>query len=582
MTGGVLIEITSQLRQDVFLTGNPQLTFFKSAYKRHTRFSYQYIKIKPTQKDLDFLPQKEFSQTLTFNIGRYGDLLSEIYLSIDIPNIISDFRSGFRWCDYLGYVIARESRFYVGDVLIDTQFSEWMAIWNELTIEKGKKELAYYKMIGNSNDFKIYPRNLFSNNIPMDSTNKEFTDDNVLYTKKRLYIPIKFFFTENPGLSFPLIACQYQPVRVEIDFTAPNEWFLMGSSEKSPDNYFALSENEMGIDDVFFRQKLIKKGYNQNNVWDYFMGPNNKYKPNIFLNCKYIYLSDDERNYMSHSTHEYLIHQVSRLEFTNLGCGPNKLKLDFINPIKELIFVSNKKSIRENNNQFNYEQFEKPQIFNYYNEALNNTLFSTYLPNLITATGFGILKYFSQAFVQSTFVINLANILNDINKELIKSKKNQSDNPLNILQGARLLINNNVRQEYKDYNFYNKVQPLEHHTNRSNINGVNLYSFSLYPEKNQPSETMNFSNITKAFLEVHLKEDYKILNYVQLYGMISNYNNYAIINKPEPTGGTSYNPDSKVEVNPNLKDYETRVYALSYNILRVVGGSAATVFVSKF
>lgn len=574
MTGGVLIEVMAQLTQDIYLTGNPQLTFFKNTYKRHTRFSSQYIKIHHESTP----PQQQQQQkTLIFNIGRYGDLLSEIYLSIDIPNIKGDLRSGFRWCDYLGYVIMRSSRFYVGDMLIDTQYSEWMAIWNELTIEKGKKELSYYKMIGQSNDFKIYPRNLFYSVSP--SEDLDYPDDNILYSKKRLHVPIKFFFTDNPGLSFPLISCQYQPVRIEIDITTPNNWFLMGSSEQSPENYFKTCDDQMGLDDVIFRKIITKKGFNQNNIWEYFT--DNSYKENIFLTCKYIYLSDEERIYMANSTHEYLIHQVSRLEYTNLGSGPNKLKLDFINPVKELFFVSNKKSIRENNNLFNFQQFEKPKIFNYYNEALNNSLFSTYLPN-ISVGGFGLLKSFSEPIVQSVFVTNLAHILNKINKNLIKSKNNQSDTPLNIIQGAQLYVNNNVRQEYKDFNFYNKVQPLEHHTNKSNINGVNIYSFSLYPEKNQPSETLNFSNVTNSILEIHLKDNYKIKNYVQLYGMIANYNNYNILNFPEPVGGTSYNPNSKVEIDINAKEYEIRVYALSYNILRVISGSAGTVFVSKF
>ena len=71
--GGGLIQIASYGLQDIFLIGNPQITFFKTVYRKHTNFSMEYI-----QEYFDGI--QNFGNYLSCNISKAGDLMHRIYL----------------------------------------------------------------------------------------------------------------------------------------------------------------------------------------------------------------------------------------------------------------------------------------------------------------------------------------------------------------------------------------------------------------------------------------------------------------------------------------------------------------------
>jgi hypothetical protein len=82
MAGG-LIQIASYGIHDIFLIGNPQITFFKTIYRRHSNFSMEYIEehLNGTQN---------FGGYLTCNLSKAGDLLHKMYLKINIPQVAID------------------------------------------------------------------------------------------------------------------------------------------------------------------------------------------------------------------------------------------------------------------------------------------------------------------------------------------------------------------------------------------------------------------------------------------------------------------------------------------------------------
>ena len=93
MPGG-LMQLSAYGAQDFYLTGNPQISYFKTVYRRYTNFSMENYRINPLGNlgltDDDITNYK-------FEIKRNGDLISDIYLVFNLPNIYSDNGTEFRW-----------------------------------------------------------------------------------------------------------------------------------------------------------------------------------------------------------------------------------------------------------------------------------------------------------------------------------------------------------------------------------------------------------------------------------------------------------------------------------------------------
>jgi len=173
--GGGLLQLVAYGAQDVYLTGNPQITFFKVVYRRHTNFAIESI-------EQTFNGNPGYGNRVTCQISRNGDLIHRMYLAVNQ----SGSSAG---CGYFGLRLIDYVELEIGGQKIDKQYSHWMYIWNELSLPVGKKD-GYDKMI--NKDGTAGPENL--------------------------YIPLEFWFCRNVGLALPLIALQYHEVKVNILF----------------------------------------------------------------------------------------------------------------------------------------------------------------------------------------------------------------------------------------------------------------------------------------------------------------------------------------------------------------------------
>ena len=180
--GGGLLQLVAYGAQDVYLTGNPQITFFKVVYRRHTNFSMESI-------EQTFNGTADFGRRVTCQISRNGDLIHRMYLQTGIPAS----GVGKRFCDDLGFALIKNIELEIGGQRIDKQYGQWMYIWNELSLDSGKTT-GFNTMIGESLGFGS--------------------------TTTTLYIPLEFWFCRNPGLALPLIALQYHEVKVNLEFRA--------------------------------------------------------------------------------------------------------------------------------------------------------------------------------------------------------------------------------------------------------------------------------------------------------------------------------------------------------------------------
>ena len=145
MTGGGLMQLVAYGAQDVYLTGNPQITFFKVVYRRHTNFAMESI-------ENPFNGAPNFGKKVTCTVQRNGDLIYRMYLQATLPQVQLQSTDGsgaqFRWLNWIGHNIINYVEIEIGGQRIDKQYGQWLHIWNELTQEPGK-QAGYAKMVGN-------------------------------------------------------------------------------------------------------------------------------------------------------------------------------------------------------------------------------------------------------------------------------------------------------------------------------------------------------------------------------------------------------------------------------------------------
>ena len=143
--GGALMQLVAYGAQDVFLTGTPEITFWKVSYRRHTNFAMESI-------EQTFSGQADFGRRVTCTISRNGDLAYRTYLQLTLPEISQDVHSGdvyARWLDCVGEQLVAQVEIEIGGQRIDRQYGDWMHIWNQLTMT-AEQHKGYFKMIGNT------------------------------------------------------------------------------------------------------------------------------------------------------------------------------------------------------------------------------------------------------------------------------------------------------------------------------------------------------------------------------------------------------------------------------------------------
>jgi len=572
--------------QDIYLTGNPSITFFKFVYKKHTNFSNEHIR-------QDFIKLPNFNTDnktkATCKIDRNGDLINDIYLVYDLPNIYSNPKTlfdgtkletsntngeYFRWVNNLGENIIHTVEILLDGHVLDRQYGLWMNIWNELTIPKSKRH-AYNMMIGNNSSLtnpSIYNGNYTG--IPIDNVN---TLPSI--NAYRLYIPLPFWFCNNPGLSIPLIALQYNQLTVQVEFNKLNDLITVGNPPVSPNAIFdseylnSFGNNSYSAttakdnNNKNLSKQLITEGYSSHNLFWKFINNtqsnSSTWAQQTYLEVNFIFLDKDERRKYAQITHEYLISQVQTSHYIinnvseNIKGSVNILNLLLQHPVKELVWVLRRNDCNKRNQWNNYttslysmdfhdsnnnfgDQFQKQSpVVSYANSNSYHSNKAVYYNNYLRGNGNG----FNGTDKQNSCIDTYFDVNNYYNMN------SDSFNYVNnIMYNAKILFNANDRISKKDSNYFNYVQPYKYHTNTPSP-GVNVYSFAIYPEDNQPSGTCNMSRLNKIQLELALR-------WLKI-----------------KTGSECDNLEENI-----YEGYEVYVFATNYNILKIVGGIGGLVF----
>jgi hypothetical protein len=537
--GGALMQLVAYGAQDVFLTGTPEITFWKVSYRRHTNFAMESI-------EQTFSGQADFGRRVTCTVSRNGDLAYRTYLQVTLPEINQDMKTSgtdgvyARWLDYIGEQLVAQVEVEIGGQRIDRQYGDWMHIWNQLTLSS-EQQRGYFKMIGNTTQLTYITDPAFAAVAgPCASAggpSQVCAPRNAL-PETTLYVPLQFWFCRNPGLALPLIALQYHEVKINIDFRPIGEclWAVKNLTATTGTNSVSAA----------YQQSLVAAS----------------------LYVDYIFLDTDERRKMAQNPHEYLIEQLQFTGDESVGSSSNKIKLNFNHPCKELVWVVQPDanvdycaSLEGGNVLF---KTLGAQPFNY-TDAIDA------LPNAIHAFGGPAETSGSTAFINASGLFQMpgavdtqglsatsdwasgsnyqpfqdqvgtavsGSALSDagtfVLAETALDMHCWGENPVVT---AKLQLNGQDRFSEREGSYFDVVQPFQHHT-RAPDAGINVYSFALRPEDHQPSGSCNFSRIDNAVLQLVLS-----------------------------SGAVAGTATAKV-----------RVYAVNYNVLRVMSGMAGIAY----
>jgi len=191
--------------QDIYLTGNPQITFFKVVYRRHTNFSMESI-------EQTFNGTADFGRKVTVNVSRNGDLVHKCWLRATLPTPAS----GDSYISEVGHYLIKSVEVEIGGQKIDKHYGHWLSIWSDLTTPAGKQSAYNNNMVGASNS-----------NI--------------------VNVPLQFWFCRHAGLALPLIALQYHEVKFNVEFESLSTLLAVSSNGTTG----SMSDVSMYVDYIY-------------------------------------------------------------------------------------------------------------------------------------------------------------------------------------------------------------------------------------------------------------------------------------------------------------------------------------------
>ncbi len=279
MSTGAVLQLAAYGTQDLFLTGNPQITHFKAVIKRHTNFA---MELSENYFDGKVAP----GQKVSCKVERIGDLIHDVYLKLELPEIQAldgEDNVYTSWVNAIGYMIINRVEIQIGNRIIDRHYGQWMNIWSELTTNVSKKDVLN-EMVGKKNFFTST-----SQNGPLE-----------------LYVPLQFWFCNDLGSALPLVAIQRQDIFINVEF---NPFEMLWTS-----NIDSVACNIID-DDIEFNSATLL--------------------------INYIFLDEDERRYFAQNKHYYLIEQLQIIsESIDDSKDENIFDMSSFNhPVKELIWT---------------------------------------------------------------------------------------------------------------------------------------------------------------------------------------------------------------------------------------------------
>jgi hypothetical protein len=582
-----LINIVTYGGQDLFLTGNPEITHFKSVYRRHTNFSSQSYKIS-------FNDDINFGKEVHVEIPSIGDLLSKVYLELEIPEV------GLRRITNSIYnqqvIIPAQNNYNTAQSSLIK-----VAKFMNLNMEAFRKVKEEYTPENSGEEALLTMKNIILNQFSLTSVglstsdvNKKIVEDfeelivgNFEYELVSLYylaenldisgsnITAEEFYTNiELAIDMSYVLIKYytnnynQKKNILLDAQAPyykfawvdrlghaiidyidvfiggekidrhyglwlDVWYELAGKKDQENTYMkmignipelttfdrttkpnykliiplqfwfcrhnglaiplvALEYNKVSFaikirdfSDISYVENVSSSNYYLNKPDLKIIYEDLGLKLNGYLCADYIFLDGPERRKFAQSGHEYLIEQVQYYYNSSINQELFTAKIDFNHPVKEIIWLVQKNS-RLSNESGSYK---------------------------IQWTNYGI----------------------------------EDNNKTNPIKQSKMVINSLDRIIALDGNYFNYVQPFNHHSNTPS-DGINMYSFSLFPEEIQPSGSCNFTRIPSTIMTFTID--------------------------PRMAGITQDNSGNTISTDT----FRLWIIGVNYNVLRIIGGFGALAF----
>ena len=213
--GGGLMQLVAYGAQDIYLTGNPQITFFKVVYRRHTNFSMEAI-------EQTFNGSADFGKKVSVTVSRNGDLITKCYLNAELPaqdDIDNAYITG------VGHYLMKSCEVEIGGQRIDKHYGAWLAIWSSLSCPAGKQTQYDSKMVEGGGE---------------------------LQAARSCVVPLQFWFCRHTGLALPLIALQYHEVKFAIEFESLANLVISGTvNSNAADPSGSISSASLYVDYIY-------------------------------------------------------------------------------------------------------------------------------------------------------------------------------------------------------------------------------------------------------------------------------------------------------------------------------------------
>lgn len=565
MTGGTL-QLTKYGAQNAYLNGNPQMTYFKTVYKRHTNFSMEILR-------LDFEGTQNIANDvetqLKCKITRNGDLINKIYFCINLPNIYSahffdnpadqkGMNAEFAWIPNIGCQIIKKCTLSIGGNKISEVYGQWIEIYHEIFLDTSGKN-NFDNMIGHQSDLfmpshngwnaGIYPssslnpslnKNPASSDIYLSTFKKNSFLQPPSINGRKLYVPIPFWFSTNPGLALPLIALQYHEITLEFECRPILELYTIIETKSNgtvPKGARTAPTTAQHHHIGNFITGIPNTNFSNNDNLDDGSLNIQGWNMDTHLLVNYIFLDNDERKKFSTNNHEYLIEQVYRQDFTGV-VGMQTLKLQFQHPVKYLVWCGQRNDVaRKLNRHNNYTNWEEEFIPPGTNAYINLLGLDSENPLYYKLDPDGSVIYDNNINDYKTLDGD-----DDGNIALLPTKFNFRFWQEDVIKSSRLLFDGVERYSSRDSIFFRYVQQYQHNIKTADKSGIYMYSFALDPSRYQPSGCCNMSRISNLQLELEMCD---------IMPSANNFDTY---------------------------DFNVFVYAVNYNLLRIVGGMAGLAF----
>lgn len=514
MPGG-LLNLVAFGNQNVILNGNPSKTFFKTTYAKYTNFGLQKFRI-------DFDGQRTLRMTdssvFTFSVPRYGDLLMDTYLVVNMPHIWSPVypptenlstdnnvngipkASGlwqpynFKWIKNLGAQMVERVRFTVGGQVIQEFTGQYLYNMVERDFDKVKKEL-FYKMTGNTPEMNdpasldssggYYPSAFYGSGSQDPAYSKTYAEvgGEPSIRARSLYIPLNIWFTLAAKMAFPLISLQYAELNIEITIRPVQELFTVNEIITAADQPYQpvpiqpnFNESEYGM--YRFLQPPPGVGISKDSIY---IDRRTNWNADVHLVSTYAFLTDDEVRVFAGKPQEYLVRQVYSTTFNDV-VGTKRLDVNSLGLVSNWMWYLQRSDVKERNEWSNYTNWPYPtlpypsQVVNSYNCA------PVVIDDISTYPG-TTTSYADQRLKTTGYF--------------------KPENAKEIMTTWALLLDGKYRENDMPSGLWNYVEKYAR-TSGNGQDGLYTYSFSLNtdPFDFQPSGAINMSKFTNVQFDV--------------------------------------------------------------------------------